>query len=50
MNDERVDLSQELLTRNACLYGNGVLKLSKWILCSIDGVAEIKSDRWFFGT
>ena len=48
MNDRSVDLNQELLTRNACIYSNERRRLSASLLRGIDGVSEVKSDGGFF--
>jgi hypothetical protein len=48
MNDKTVDLNQELLTKNACIYSNERRKLSESLLRGIDGVSEVTSDGGFF--
>jgi hypothetical protein len=48
MSDKTVGLNKHLSTKNACIYGNGVLKLRKWILWSIDGVSEVTTNGGLF--
>jgi len=48
MSGDSVDLNQELLTKNACLYSNERRKLSPSLLRGIDGVSEVSSDGGFF--
>ena len=43
-----VDLNQELLTKNACIYSNERRKLSASLLRCVDGVSDITSDGGLF--
>jgi len=47
MSDDSVDLNEELLTENACIYSNERRKLSASLLRSI-GIADVSSDGGFF--
>lgn len=47
MNDKTVDLNQELLTKNACIYSNERCKLSESLLRRIGGISAIASDGGF---
>jgi hypothetical protein len=48
MSGDSIDLSQELITKNACLYSNERRRLSPSLLRRIEGVADVSSDGGFF--